>query len=62
MPAVSMKTYLPNSFSTTVSVASRVVPATSETIIRSSPATRLMREDLPTFGLPMTATRTYSGS
>ena len=37
IPAVSMKLYLPKSFSTRVSTASRVVPAISETIILSSP-------------------------
>ena len=37
-------------------MASRVVPAMSETMTRSSPRMRLMREDLPTLGLPMTAT------
>ena len=56
MPAVSMNTYRPHWFSTGVSEASRVVPAWSATIIRSSPHTRLTREDLPTLGLPITAT------
>ena len=44
-----------------VSIASRVVPARSETITRSSPAKRLTSEDLPTFGRPMTARRTAPG-
>ena len=39
-----------------------VVPAMFETITRSSPAIRLMSEDFPTFGLPITATRTTSSS
>ena len=45
-----------------MSIASRVVPATSETITRSSPRKRLTSEDLPTFGRPMTASRTVSSS
>jgi hypothetical protein len=40
-----------------VSIGSRVVPGTSETIIRSSPRTRLMNVDLPVFGRPTMATR-----
>ena len=62
MPAVSMKTYLPYLFSKGVSTASRVVPATSETMTRFSPSMRFMSEDLPTFGLPMTATLMRSSS
>ena len=42
------------------STLSRVVPATLETMTRSSPSTRLSRLDLPTFGLPMRATRMRS--
>ena len=62
MPAVSMKTYFPYAFSRGVSTASRVVPATSLTMTRFSPSTRLTREDLPTLGLPITATRITSSS
>ena len=62
MPAVSMKIYLPYLFSRRVSTASRVVPAISATMTRFSPSTRLTSEDLPTFGLPMTATRMRSSS
>ncbi len=60
MPAVSINTNLPCSFSISVSVASRVVPAMLETITLSSPAIALMSEDLPTLGLPITATLTVS--
>ena len=45
IPAVSMKTKLPLSFSKRESMASRVVPATSETMTRSSPRIRFTRED-----------------
>ncbi len=45
-----------------VSMASRVVPATSETTSRSSPRRRFTKEDFPTLGLPITATRRASGS
>ena len=38
-----------------VSIASRVVPGTSETIARSSPSSALSSELLPTFGRPMIA-------
>ena len=62
MPAVSMKTYLPYSFSKYVSTASRVVPAWSATITRFSPRMRLMSELLPTLGLPITATWMRSSS
>ena len=40
-----------------VSTGSRVVPATSLTTTRSSPNSRFTKEDLPTLGFPMTATR-----
>ena len=43
-------------------IASRVVPASSETITRSEPTNRLTSEDLPTFGRPITARRTTSSS
>ncbi len=45
-----------------VSIASRVVPATSLTTSRSSPSRRFTIDDLPTFGRPTTATRTDSGA
>ena len=38
------------------STGSRVVPAISETIERSSPANALSNDDLPTFGRPISAT------
>ncbi len=38
-------------------MASRVVPAISETTNRSSPSSRLTNDDFPTFGRPTTATR-----
>ena len=44
----------------TVSIASRVVPGTSETITRSRPTSRLRSDDLPTFGRPRIATRIAS--
>ena len=44
----------------TVSIASRVVPGTSETITRSSPSSAFRRLDLPTFGRPRIATRIAS--
>ena len=56
MPAVSISTYsCPSGAVNRVSMASRVVPAMSETITRSSPSSRLTSDDLPTFGLPVTA-------
>ena len=57
MPAVSMKRIGPSSVSTTVSIASRVVPGMSCTTARSSPISRLNSVDLPTFGRPTIATR-----
>ncbi len=60
IPAVSMNTNFPSSFSITVSVASLVVPAISETITLSSPAILLISEDFPTFVFQITATFTYS--
>ena len=61
-PAVSMKVKVPCGFSMVISTASRVVPAMSETMHRFSPATRFTKEDLPTLGLPMTATLMTSPS
>ena len=51
-PAVSTKTYSWPSFSKRTSTLSRVVPATSETIILSWPEIALISEDLPAFGRP----------
>ena len=62
IPAVSIKVNLPCALSTSASTLSRVVPAMLDTITRSSPSTRLSRLDLPTFGLPMSATRMRSSS
>ena len=56
-PAVSMKQTGPSGVSTTVSMASRVVPGMSCTMERSSPSSRLKSVDLPTLGRPMMATR-----
>ena len=44
----------------TVSIASRVVPGTSETITRSWPTSAFRSDDLPTFGRPRMATRIAS--
>ena len=55
MPAVSMMTKDSSPSEKRVSMASRVVPAMSETITRSSPRMRLTSELLPTLGLPTTA-------
>ena len=46
--------------SSTVSIVSRVVPGTSETITRSSPRSAFRSDDLPTFGRPRIATRIAS--
>ena len=56
-PAVSMKQTGPSAVSTTVSMASRVVPGMSCTMERSSPRSLLKSVDLPTLGRPMMATR-----
>ena len=40
-----------------VSIASRVVPAISDTITLSSPTMAFTSDDLPTFGRPITAIR-----
>ena len=60
MPAVSTSTKVRSPRWSTVSIASRVVPGTSETITRSSPSKALSRLDLPTFGRPRMATRIAS--
>ena len=44
----------------TVSIASRVVPGTSDTITRSRPTSAFRSDDLPTFGRPRMATRIAS--
>ena len=62
MPAVSTSRTVRPSTSIGVSIASRVVPARSETITRSRPRKALTSEDLPTFGRPMTASRTSPSS
>ena len=51
----------PSSVSTTVSIASRVVPGMSCTTARSSPISRLNSVDLPTFGRPTIATPGIGG-
>ena len=56
IPAVSMKTYFPNSFSNSESIASRVVPAILLTITLFSPKILFTNDDFPTFGLPIIAT------
>ena len=61
-PAVSMKIYSFPLCTISVSIASRVVPATSETMTRFSPRRRLTIEDLPTFGFPTMAIRGLSSS
>ncbi len=62
MPAVSTNTIGPSSVSTSVSMASRVVPGRSWTTDRSSPTKRLKSVLLPTFGRPTMATRGGRGS
>ena len=57
MPAVSISVSGRPSTTSGVSMASRVVPASSETIARGSPRMRLTSDDLPTFGRPITARR-----
>ena len=56
MPAVSTKRKRPSAVSTLVSMASRVVPATSLTSTRGSPTIALKRLDLPALGRPTMAT------
>src|ERR1700754_4008810 len=56
-PAVSTNRQTLPSSSTSESTGSTVVPATSCTTERTSPDTRLNRLDLPTLGLPTSATR-----
>ena len=59
---MSIRTTRRPSTSSSVSIASRVVPAISETITRSRPRKALTSEDLPTFGRPITASRTGASS
>ena len=56
IPAVSIKTYFPNSFSNSESIASLVVPAILLTITLFSPSILFTNEDFPTFGFPIIAT------
>src|SRR5829696_5214599 len=56
-PAVSTRMTGRPSTSSSVSIASRVVPARSETITRSEPRKALTSEDFPALGRPITATR-----
>ena len=62
MPAVSMRVKAPSGASRSVSMASRVVPATLLTMTRSSPMRAFTSVDLPTLGRPTMATRTRSCS
>ena len=61
-PAVSMKTYSLPFHSTSVSIASLVVPAMLDTITLLSPVNLLIIDDFPTFGLPTMATLGLSSS
>ena len=56
MPAVSISVIGSPSSWTSVSMGSRVVPGTADTIIRSWPSTLLMKVDLPVLGRPTMAT------
>ena len=62
MPAVSTIVIRRSPTSSCMSIGSRVVPASSETITRCSPRKRLTSEDLPTLGRPITARRMLSCS
>ena len=57
IPAVSMRRKVCSEVSSRVSTLSRVVPATGETIARSSPNSRFSNDDFPTFGRPTIARR-----
>ena len=61
MPAVSTKTYSTPSRTTVSSTASRVVPATGETMARSCPVRALSSVDFPTLGRPIMAILMLSG-
>ena len=62
IPAVSTNTYSVPLRMTDSSTASRVVPATGETMERSEPAKAFSSVDLPTFGRPMMATLIFGSS
>ena len=53
---MSTSTNVESSRRSTVSIESRVVPGTSETITRSRPTSAFRSDDLPTFGRPRIAT------
>ena len=55
-PAVSTSTNVVSSRCSTVSMESRVVPGTSDTMTRSRPTSAFRSDDLPTFGRPRIAT------
>src|SRR5262245_36559448 len=55
-PAVSTRTNVESSRCSTVSIESRVVPGTSDTMTRSRPTSAFRSDDLPTFGRPRIAT------
>ena len=57
IPAVSMIFRLMPLIWICSSSVSRVVPATSVTMARSSPTSTFMRDDFPAFGLPMITVR-----
>src|SRR5579884_2217742 len=57
-----MRTRARPSYTSGVSIASRVVPGRASTITRSSPRSALTSEDLPTFGRPRNATRSGSAA
>ena len=61
-PAVSIKIYSLPLYLISVSIASLVVPAISETMTRFSPVILLIIEDFPTFGFPTIAMRGLSSS
>ncbi len=62
IPAVSTNRSGPSGVSTMVSMASRVVPGSSWTTLRSSPTSRLKRVDLPTLGRPTIAIENSFGA
>ena len=57
IPAVSTNIHSSSSITTNSSTGSTVVPATLSTTARFSPVNAFSRLDLPTFGLPSSATR-----
>ena len=61
-PAVSIKTYSLSLYTISVSIASLVVPAMSDTITRFSPAILLIMDDFPTLGFPTMAILGLSSS